>query len=51
MKLFLLVFISAALGLTISILLYKYLLVNVSPLITGLSINAIGYYFLKNKLD
>ena len=51
MKLYILIFGSAALGLTISILLYRYLVVDVSPLITGLSINAIGYYFLKKKLD
>jgi hypothetical protein len=51
MRLFSLVFISAALGLAISIFLYKVYNINIPPLFTGLTINAIGYYILKNKLD
>jgi len=51
MRLFSLIFISAALGLAISIFLYKVYNINIPPLFTGLTINAIGYYILKNKLD
>jgi hypothetical protein len=51
MRLFSLVFVSAALGLAISIFLYKVYNINIPPLFTGLTINAIGYYILKNKLD
>jgi len=51
MRLFSLVFISAALGLAISIFLYKVYNINIPPLFTGLTINAIGYYILRNKLD
>jgi len=51
MRLFTLVFVSAALGLAISIFLYKVYNINIPPLFTGLTINAIGYYILKNKLD
>ena len=51
MRLFSLVFISAALGLAISIFLYKIYNINIPPLFTGLAINAIGYYILRNKLD
>jgi len=51
MRLFSLIFVSAALGLAISIFLYKVYNINIPPLFTGLTINAIGYYILKNKLD
>jgi hypothetical protein len=51
MRLFSLVFVSAALGLAISMFLYKVYNINIPPLFTGLTINAIGYYILKNKLD
>jgi hypothetical protein len=51
MKLFGLIFISAALGLTVSILLFKLWKIDISPFFTGLSINAIGYYILRKKLD
>ena len=51
MKLFSLIFISAALGLAISILLYKLFKIDVPPFFTGLSINAIGYYILRKKVD
>ncbi len=51
MKLFSLIFISAALGLTVSILLFKLWKIDISPFFTGLSINAIGYYILRKKLD
>jgi hypothetical protein len=51
MRLFSLIFVSAALGLAISMFLYKVYNINVPPLFTGLTINAIGYYILKNKLD
>jgi hypothetical protein len=51
MRLFTLVFVSAALGLAISIFLYKVYNINIPPLFTGLAINATGYYILKNKLD
>lgn len=51
MKLFSLIFISAVLGLMISILLFKLWNINIQPLFFGLVINAIGYYILRNKLD
>ena len=51
MKLFSLIFISAALGLTISILLFKLWKIDIQPLFIGLVINAIGYYTFRNKLD
>ncbi len=51
MRLFSLIFVSAALGLAISMFLYKVYNINIPPLFTGLTINAIGYYILKNKLD
>jgi hypothetical protein len=51
MKLFSLVFISAALGLTTSILLYKVYKIDISPLFTGLFFNAIGYQLFKTKLN
>ena len=51
MKLFSLIFISAVLGLMISILLFKLWKIDIQPLFIGLVINAIGYYILRNKLD
>lgn len=51
MKLFLLIFISATLGLIISISLYKFYMVDVSPLFFGLFINAIGLYILRDKAN
>jgi len=51
MKLFSLIFISAALGLITSILLYELFKINFPPLFIGLSINAIGYYIFKDKLN
>jgi len=51
MKLFSLIFISAALGLTISILLFKLWKIDISPFFTGLAINAIGYYIFRKQLD
>ena len=49
MILFSLIFISAALGLTTSILLYKFYNLDISPLFTGLTFNAIGYYFMEDE--
>jgi len=51
MKLFSLIFISAALGLTVSILLFKLWKIDISPFFTGLFFNAIGYQLFKTKLD
>jgi len=51
MKLFSLVFISAALGLTISILLFKLWKIDIQPLFIGLVINIIGYYIFRKQLD
>lgn len=51
MRLFSLIFVSAVLGLAISMFLYKVYNINIPPLFTGLTINAIGYYILRNKLD
>jgi hypothetical protein len=48
MRIFILIIVSAALGLAASIFLYKTYNVNVPPLFTGLSITAIGY-MLFNK--
>ena len=50
MKLFGLIFISAAMGLATSIFLYKMFKIDVSPFFTGLFFNAIGYYVFKNRL-
>ena len=51
MKLFGLVFISAVLGLAISILLFKIWNINIQPLFIGLFINCIGYYIFRKQLD
>ena len=51
MKLFLLIFISAALGLTTSVLLYKIYNIDISPLFIGLPINAIGYYIFRKSIN
>jgi len=51
MRLFSLIFISAAMGLATSILLYKIYKIDISPFFTGLFFNAIGYYLLRKKLD
>jgi hypothetical protein len=51
MKLFSLIFISAALGLTISILLFKLWKIDIQPLFIGLAINCIGYYIFRKELD
>lgn len=49
MKLFLLLFISAALGLTISISLYKFYMIDISPLFFGLFVSAILLYAFRDK--
>ena len=51
MKLFSLIFISAALGLTISILLFKVWKIDIQPLFIGLVINCIGYYIFRKTLN
>jgi hypothetical protein len=51
MKLFILIFVSAALGLTTSILMYKMFNIDFPPLFIGLSINAIGYYIFRKKIN
>ena len=51
MKLFSLIFISAALGLITSILLYELFNINFPPLFIGLSINAIGYYIFRKSIN
>ena len=51
MKLFSLIFISAVLGLAISILLFKLWKIEIQPLFIGLVINCIGYYIFRKQLD
>lgn len=51
MKLFSLIFISAALGLTTSVILYKVFGIDFPPLFIGLSINAIGYYIFRKSIN
>jgi hypothetical protein len=51
MKLFILVIISAALGLLTSILLYELFNIDLPPLFIGLTINAIGYYIFRKELE
>jgi|688.fasta_scaffold623697_2 hypothetical protein len=51
MKLFILVIISAALGLLTSILLYELFNIDFPPLFIGLTINAIGYYIFRKELE
>jgi len=51
MRLFILVIVSAALGLITSILLYELFNINFPPLFIGLSINAIGYYIFRKSIN
>ena len=51
MRLFLLVIISAALGLIASILLYEMYKINIPPLFIQLPITGAGYLLFKHKLD